>query len=941
MNSAAGKTQMVTFVLLWGILLVQTSTAQNGNSNQNEISFDDFCRDFNELRTSTSMSAVIRDLDSVREQLVAMGVLPERGAVDAVKKICLDKSKQFNPECLYRFRFLKTVDSSDFNRLRDTNLRGLYVDLWLLHPMLRGCLPSLNKDVKSNNVKGRMAAGLLGNNPEQFTDIFDERKGRLLREEIKVACEKKQGDVTFCSSLPELVKLVDTFQEVKRKSRTSVEWNAFLLQFVMLKHNSPDEFETVFPETVTELNDILVKNLEQIFKFISSGQITELNEMMAFVPGLETIKSGCDTSWDLPSITKKSECMFWKAIVQVDVYLQSLRPPAKGNVQKLLNTNIDYPTFLSLTEMDRILEIVQNQETAMTKLVEWLNTELTKTINDRFKGLRTYFQKVETFNKVKAKADVDFINQRVSKYNSEIVSLSTQLGDKFNEILKLAIAAVALEIAEDTIQVGLAAAVVMNPLEKLFGGSSLGDFMDRSAKLGKSLTESGKVARLAKSFNTLKDNTVSISSRFQNNTGVLEQIRVLITDAGNEKYSADFETQKQKFLADYAAYDPKVEKPELTGMTSTWENIVDDACEVILSKETLLAQTIVAKVKSSGLCFKTKVLAQEMIATYEEVYDFQFELIEAMATYMRSVTSLNAAASITAGYEEGSNENEQGESVVQSLKVLTVVSFISYKTNLWQIIESYCDILEYKGGGVRPSVCQGINTNIANLVSHVSQTCRDVEAYKNVPITSSSATNGLDITNLYAGKRLTFKIPNGRWLVDNHWINERDEGSAIFMKKFEVFVPTQSVTERMVRVEARSSGKNQLTPPNGKNYVIVPEKNFVFEYLEGADACRKESEALTNPYGSDKPKLCPLNVDENNCQEILQKTALFPSVYSQWHISLSGYETATVPDPTTVVNLKVGVKLCILHRSRISKKMKVKKLRDKVRKKLRRAKKDY
>lgn len=54
---------------------------------------------------------------------------------------------------------------------------------------------------------------------------------------------------------------------------------------------------------------------------------------------------------------------------------------------------------------------------------------------------------------MKAKADVNFINQRVGKYKSEIGSLSKQLGDKFNEILNLAIAAVAREIAEDTTRV--------------------------------------------------------------------------------------------------------------------------------------------------------------------------------------------------------------------------------------------------------------------------------------------------------------------------------------------------------------------------------------------------------------------------------------------------------------------------------------------------------
>lgn len=42
---------------------------------------------------------------------------------------------------------------------------------------------------------------------------------------------------------------------------------------------------------------------------------------MFFVLGLEIIKLGCDILWDFLNIMKKSECMFWEVIVQVDVYL--------------------------------------------------------------------------------------------------------------------------------------------------------------------------------------------------------------------------------------------------------------------------------------------------------------------------------------------------------------------------------------------------------------------------------------------------------------------------------------------------------------------------------------------------------------------------------------------------------------------------------------------
>lgn len=929
--------RMVIFALLWGILLVQISRAQDENSGESEpISFDNFCTHFDELRSTGSMTNVLRDLESIREQLLANGVVPESGAVDAVEEVCRDPSKFFDTECLYRNRYLMTIPNSDFLRLHDATLRGFYVDLFLLHPVFRSCLPTLNKDVKSNDVKGRLAKGLAGDRPQDFAALFDKRNGRFLRKEIKNSCEEKDGDEIFCASLPDIVKLVDTFERVRRESRTGVKWNAFRLHFVMLKHNNPDEFQQVYPTTTEELNNLLVKNLEQIFKYVGKGQFAEFSEMMSFVPDLETIKSGCETSWNLPSNTKKNACMFWKAIIQVSAYIQSTKPPASGQVKKILNTRIDYPTFLRLTEMDRILEVVQNQETAITELVEWLNRELTKTVNERFKGLRTYFEKVESFNREKAGADIGYINGRLSKYTNNINSLSTTLGGKLNKIIELAIAAVSLEIAEDTIQVGFAAAVLMNPLEKLFGGSSAGDFIDRSAKLASTLTRVGELVRMSKTFGELKDKTISISSRFKENSEFLENIRVLITSEGQDKLTTDFETRKQKFLTDYGCYDPKVEKPELTGMTTTWENLIDAACDVITDQSTALAQTTVAWVRSSGLCSKTKVLAQEMIATYEEIYDFQFELVEAMATYMRAETSLDAAASITAGYEESSAQGEQDESVVHDLKVLTMVSFISYKTNIWQITEAYCDILEYKEGGVRPSVCQGVNTNIANLVAHVSPLCRNVEEYQDVPTTSESDQAFMDIADLYSGKRVIFKIPNSQWLVDKGWISQQDKEAAIFVKKFEVYVPTVSVTERRVRVQAAITGMNQLTLPDGKSYAIVPERNFIFEYLEGhgAQPCRKESEALSNPYGADKPKICPLNVDENNCQELLEKTPLFPSVYSHWKVSLLGYETATVPDPATVLNLKVGMRLCILDRGSMrAKKTKVKKFKNRAKKK--------
>jgi len=250
------------------------------------------------------------------------------------------------------------------------------------------------------------------------------------------------------------------------------------------------------------------------------------------------------------------------------------------------------------------------------------------------------------------------------------------------------------------------------------------------------------------------------------------------------------------------------------------------------------------------------------------------------------------------------------------LKTLSLVSFISYKINIWQIVEAYCDILEYKEGGHRPtSVCKGTDSDVAALASYVVTTCRNTEAYKDVPTSSSSDKAFMNLTALYDGRPITFKIPNSDWLVENNWILQQDKDSSITVKKFEVYLPTQSLTERTVRVSARVTG-NKLSASSDTSYVIVPNKEFIFEYQEGSSDHPCKSQALDNPYGQTLPKLCPLNVDENNCLELLQKTPLFPSVYSNWKITVSGYESTPVPIPANDdFTLKVSVKLCILNQS--------------------------
>ena len=916
----------IILILLWGFVQGQSSSCELAHPHtcerlsSLESSFESFCHNFNSLRSNQVHRETICALDNIRCQLVDQGILPNQYPLSVAQERCADPLKRFDPECAYALFFKITMSNPFFIRVREDTIRAVYVDIWLLHPLLRSrCGAVLNQE--SNDAKSRLAAGLSevrrGENP--YAKVLYGRDGQFLREGIEASCVNNPlADQIFCPALPQLVKLVNTLEMVKWEFERSFKWSAYRLHFLMLKHIYPEEFETVYPTTTEQVSELIVNNLEKIFGYINNGQIDDLTgEWIPLVPDLTTIKSRCETAWALPSNVKKSECMFWKAIVQLEAFSKSRLSPASGKVIKMLNTNIDYKSFLALTEMDRILQVVENQETALQELSQWVTSEVSKTVNERFNGLRTYFTKVETFNREKANADVEFINGRLNKYKSNIETLSTELGNQVGKLIDYAIAAVSLELAEDAAQCVLAAAVVMNPLEKLFGGSSAGDYIDRQAKLADTLTLVGEMIGRERVFNELVNDAKDIRRRLNNNAQFLEDVRVILDGIQKGTSADDFASIKQKFLDDYKAYDPQVEKPELSAMTGKWEEMIEGTCQVILECTTNLCAGPKAIVRRQVLCPKAKAKAQEMIATYEEIYDFQFELIESMATYMRAAVSLDAASSITGDYDALTSEAEVDANAVNDLKTLTIVSYISYKINIWRIVEDYCNILEYQRGGTRPSVCNGVNTEIASLASFVIPPCREVHDYREVPIASNGNLAFMSLGDLYAGKPVTFQIPDSQWLVDNGWINPGDQNAAIFVKQFVVFLPTVSPTEREVRVEAKVSGENQHSPPDGTRYVIVrvPEKKFIFYYREGHSAvCRRDSDKLTNPYGSSLPKICPLNEDQNSCQELLERTPLFPSVYSKWKVSISGYESVQVPEPASNFKLKVDTKLCFMER---------------------------
>ena len=316
--------------------------------------------------------------------------------------------------------------------------------------------------------------------------------------------------------------------------------------------------------------------------------------------------------------------------------------------------------------------------------------------------------------------------------------------------------------------------------------------------------------------------------------------------------------------------------------------------------------------------------------TYYEIYDFQFDLMEGLASFTRAKTGLNAAKNISFAWTS-TVENCESFSTADKLAryaMLAGVSYTSYQLQMWLAVEEYCDILEYEDGGTRPSVCQGVDTDITALVAYKTKSCvgnKDFTRYFSIPArdyTTNKYKNimmenifaQLDIHNLFAGKRLEFQIPDSNWLIDHKWIEPFEKDYAIYVKEFEVYLPVESSSPTSIAVRAYSTTSNHLTP-GSTTYAIKPYEPLLSEYVEGhSTPCQNSS--LPNPYslcGSSKPpNICLSN-------NILQQDLIPASIYSQWNLQVSGYEHIDIPIPATDMEIQVAMTLCKKSRDTLSK----------------------
>ena len=787
---------------------------------------------------------------------------------------------------------------ADSDRCTSIACKNILYTFWKLHPYVRDHCCFLDSEYHMTLVQQLFQYN------DNFYDFVEGLTASIaveLRKELITICSKNRSDI-FCPVAAALDVIDISSNLPSDKSQwtlvTDTYKRAALLSFVIIKKKFPKQYSNF---VVNEL-EIIIESTNKLLKHMQENDISALKTYEKYLPSNGAYKATAT------SCNSDDMCIFMKIVEQVRIYLDEIDAEDmlfNGKKRLLLNTAVDYREFLKNKQLDRILTVLNDEHSTSLQIAN----ELKEHTSTKFTELRSYFEKIETFNQQIATADIGFISGRLEKYKKRVSrvigglkwDIGWLLGQTFyavygNVIEKIAI--LAMEIAE-----------AWNPFKWLTGGGAVKDVLDATSALANALADLSKLIRVSVAFHQLRNKIQEVGEKIEQNDVFLQDVKIMIEQESNTR--EDFEASRSRFLKNYNGYDPKITKPELDEVRSRWDTLIDAICEVLDNTDGTSSGAIKTIVHAQGLCMNIRAQIADMMSLYEELYDYQFDLVDAMAAYVRASVSLDAANEIKADFNEVTTLDVNEKTTLTILELLGGLSYASYRTHILQTVHLYCNVLEYMNGGEKPSECKGAETDVALLVASTMPVCKsETKRFYSVPSkpTTQQDKAFIDVAALFSGRDVPFTIPSPKWLVDNKWIFPSEKYDSFYVKKFEVYLPSTSDYPQAVYVNAEPVLHNVIAPSSSSTeYIITPSNPLVYEYTMGPSTipCHADLK-ITNPYTScettNTQSICQLSQDVSH--------RLYPSIYSQWSLSIKGGQNMTAPQPSTDLSVIVAMQIC-------------------------------
>ena len=399
--------------------------------------------------------------------------------------------------------------------------------------------------------------------------------------------------------------------------------------------------------------------------------------------------------------------------------------------------------------------------------VEILGTvrELDENLLASVEGLSAFFGDLSRFDQGIADADAAFISGELQKYTASLNGVEEKLEKDLHEAMSHMMAVLSARLAEKITVLGMKIATNCNPLKLLFTGPDIADIAALANEVADAGADLAKGIALIAPLTELASDSENFANAFIGNSEQLSSVESLknqILDGGSGNLNEDADISLQQ----YSAYTPQTDRSSLARNDALWSAFKNAACDLLFSDSGVVSAIPKGIAGAKPLCERLEGTLAQYFTLREDIFDFQFQLIDAIAAIIRANLAQRLAANI-----KGKGD------VVTGAELLTITFLV--QSDLQTVAATYCDVIEYKQLGKPFRGCatfQGLyrRENIDALVAYNprSEMFHEIERFVSIPTRPSYPGNMayIDLQSLSKNKKVMFRIlKNKTWLHDNRW----------------------------------------------------------------------------------------------------------------------------------------------------------------------------
>ncbi|KAJ7382193.1 hypothetical protein OS493_036524 [Desmophyllum pertusum] len=525
-------------------------------------------------------------------------------------------------------------------------------------------------------------------------------------------------------------------------------------------------------------------------------------------------------------------------------------------------------------------------------------------------GISKYFHGLATYDQGIAAADVTFLKDKLVEFDGKATTLSAKLEKDIKDAMTALLAAQSAQVVEETTILGLQIAEHANLIKVIFGGVEAADIYEQTREIARSVAELASGAALMVNIKKVYEDTSDLDKYFIDNAAQISNLDKMV-EAIKTNTIDEIGFDVDKFIKGYGAYTPKVDTDRLAKNDALWAAFKGSTCDLLFGAEGIGAAAAQAVVGGMLLCENLEGTLAEFAALRENIFDFQFDLVDALARVVRGNVAKKLAESITVTND-----------LLDASQLM--LGFFMTQYRLQSHAALYCDKLEYLNQGRPVSACSstGFFTEheLDTLTAYNPDTTYHLdERFVYIPTRPEfdGDTAYINLPSLAKGNPVTFRLPARRsWLRKYNWL-ARDEILAPFVESFELYLPLKEYKtgsekrHSRTRITLNSIAGSSFSETTKVTYNVPFEhSNYITVYTEGYDRCPRDKET-PNPYSlcNNLPTIC----DTTDRVPPITK-GLMPTILSTWKISYTVETGETdldwnAPNPATNLLLIGSVKL--------------------------------